>query len=105
MAVTEVKSRDNLPKESPRLLRCQPAFLDEVIEELPARDVLQHQVEVLPVLVHVVQGQHVLVLYQLHDSDLPLHLLQHGLTQLLLVDDLDGDLLPQYTVSAQLNKS
>ena len=105
MAVTKVKSRYNLPKESPRFLRSQPAFLDEVVEQLPARDVLQHQVEVLPVLVHVVQGQHVLVLYQLHDSDLPLHLLQHGLTQLLLVDDLDGDLLPQHTVSAQLNKS
>ena len=94
-----------MPKGSSGFLGSQPAFLDEVIEEFPARDVLQHQVEVLPVLVHVVQRQHVLVLYQLHDSDLPLHLLQHGLAQLLLVDDLDGDLLPQYTVSAQLNKS
>ena len=102
--MTEVKRGDNLPKESSGFLRSQPTFLDEVVEEFPARDVLQHQVEVLPVLVHVVQGQHVLVLYQLHDGDLPLHLLQHGLTQLLLVDDLDGDLLPQHAVSAQLNK-
>ena len=104
MAVTKVKSGDNLPKESPRFLGGQSAFLDEVVEQLPAGDVLKHQVEVLPVLVHVVQRQHVLVLDQLHDGDLPLHLLQHGLAQLLLVDDLDGDFLPQHTVGAQLNK-
>ena len=105
MAVTEVKRGDNLPKESSCFLRSQPTFLDEVVEEFPARDVLQHQVEVLPVLVHVVQGQDILVLNQLHDRDLSLHLLQHGLAQLLLVDDLDGDLLPQHAVCAELDKS
>ena len=66
---------------------------------------LQHQVEVLPVLVHVVQTQHVLVLDQLHDGDLALHLLQHRLTELLLVDDLDGHLLAEDAVGAQLDQA
>ncbi len=45
------------------------------------------------------------VLDELHDGDLPLHLLQHRLCQLVLVDDLDGDLLPQHAVGAQLDKA
>ena len=45
------------------------------------------------------------MLNELHDGNLPLDLLQHGLAQLLLVDDLDGDLLPQHAVCAELDKS
>ena len=59
----------------------------------------------LPVLVDIVEREDVLMLDELHDGNLPLDLLQHGLAQLLLVDDLDGDLLPQHAVCAELDKS
>ena len=65
---------------------------------------LQHQVQIFSVLVNIVQTQHVLMLDQLHDGNLPLHLLQHWLAQLLLVDDLDGHLLPQDTMSPKLDQ-
>ena len=104
MTVTEVQGGNYLSKKSSCFFWSKASFLHEVIKELASTDVLKDQVEVLPVLVDVVQREDVLVLDQLHDGDLPLHLLQHGLAQLLLVDDLDGDFLPQHTVGAQLNK-
>ena len=103
--MTEVKGRDYLPKEPPRLLGGESPLLDEVVEQLSAGHVLKHEVQVLPVFIHVVQTQHVLVLDQLHDRDLTLHLLQHGLAQLFLVDDLDGHLLPQHAVGSQLDQT
>ena len=45
------------------------------------------------------------MLDQLHDGDLPLDLLQHRLRQLVLVDDLDGHLLPQHAVRPQLDEA
>ncbi len=45
------------------------------------------------------------MLDELHDGDLPLHLLQHGLGQLVLVDDLDGHLLAQHAVGAELHQT
>ena len=61
--------------------------------------------QVLPVLVDVVEPEDVGVLDELHDGDLPLHLLQHRLGQLVLVDDLDGHLLPQHAVRAKLDQA
>ena len=103
--MAEVEGGDDLPEESSCFFRCQATFLDEVVEQFPSTDVLQDQVQVLSVLVHVVQRQHVLVLDQLHDGDLPLHLLQHRLAELLLVDDLDGHLLPQHAVCPELHQT
>ena len=105
VTVAEVEGGDDLPKESSCFFGGQATFLDEVVEQFPSADVLQDQVQVFSVLVHVVQRQHVLVLDQLHDGDLPLHLLQHGLAQLLLVDDLDGHLLPQHAVCSKLDQT
>ena len=59
----------------------------------------------LPVLVDIVEREDVLMLDELHDGNLPLDLLQHGLAQLLLVDDLDGHLLAHHTVGTQLHKA
>ena len=61
--------------------------------------------QVLPVLVDVVEAEDVCVLDELHDGDLALDLLQHRLGQLVLVDDLDGNLLPQHAVRAQLDQA
>ena len=133
MTVTEIQSRDNLPKKSPRFLGREAALLDEVVEQFSPTHVLQHQVQVLeithafvmqifakfhseylchlkcfvhlPVLVDIVQREDVLMLDELHDGNLPLDLLQHGLAQLLLVDDLDGNLLAHHTVGTQLHQA
>ena len=43
--------------------------------------------------------------YQLHYGDLTLHLLEDGLRQLVLVDDLDRHLLAQNAVGAQLDQT
>ena len=59
----------------------------------------------LPVLVDIVQREDVLMLDELHDGNLPLDLLQHGLAQLLLVDDLDGHLLAHHAVGTQLHQA
>ena len=61
--------------------------------------------QVLPVLVDVVEAEDVCVLDELHDGDLALDLLQHRLGQLVLVDDLDGNLLPQHAVRTQLDET
>ena len=45
------------------------------------------------------------MLDELHDGDLALDLLQHRLGQLVLVDDLDGNLLPQHAVRTQLDQA
>ena len=45
------------------------------------------------------------MLDELHDGDLALDLLQHRLGQLVLVDDLDGHLLPQHAVRPQLHQA
>ena len=45
------------------------------------------------------------MLDELHDGDLALDLLQHRLGQLVLVDDLDGHLLPQHAVRPQLDQA
>lgn len=105
MTVTKVKGGDDLAKESSGFLRSQPSFLDEVVKQFTSTHVLQHEIQVFPVLVHVVKTQDILVLYQLHDGNLPLDLLQHRLAELLLVDDLDGHLLPQHTMGPQLDQS
>ena len=105
MTVTEVQGGNNLSKESSRFFRSKAPLLHEVVEQLATADVLQDQVEVLPVLVDVVEGEDVLVLDQLHDGYLPLHLLEHRLTELFLVDDLDGNLLPHHTVSTKLHQT
>jgi len=44
MAVAEIECRDDLSEESSGLLWCETALLDEVVEQLPARHMLQHQV-------------------------------------------------------------
>ena len=102
MTVTEVQGGNYLSKKSSCFFWCEASLLHEVIKQLATADMLQDQVEVLPVLVDIVQGQDVLVLDQLHDGYLPLHFLEYGLAQLLLVDDLDGHLLPYHAVSAKL---
>lgn len=92
MAVAKVEGGDDLSEEPPRLLGGQPALFDEVVEQLAPRHVLQHQVlkqlnyspmyfsaqhyQVFSVLVNIVQAEHVLVLYQLHDCNLALNLIQ-----------------------------
>ena len=103
--MTEVKGGDDLPKEPPRLLRSKPSFLHEVVKEFSARHVFQHQVQIFAVFIHVVQTQHILVFDQLHDRNFPLHFLEHRLTELLLVDDLDGHLLPKNAVGPQLDQT
>ena len=45
------------------------------------------------------------MLDELHDGDFSLHLLQHGLGQLVLVDDLDGHLLAEHAVGAELHQA
>ena len=40
MAVAEVEGRDDLSKEPPGLLGCQPAFLDKVVKQFTSGDVL-----------------------------------------------------------------
>ena len=45
------------------------------------------------------------VFYQLHDGDLSLHFLQDALRQLVLVDDLDGDLLAQDAMRPQFDQT
>ena len=45
------------------------------------------------------------MLDELHDGDLSLDLLQNGLSQFVLVDDLDRHLLVQDAVGAQLNQT
>ena len=42
---------------------------------------------------------------ELHDGDLPLDLLQDGLGEFVLVDDLDGHLLAQDAVGAELHQT
>ena len=42
--MAKVEGGDDLSEEPPRLLRGQPALLDEVVEQLAPRHVLQHQV-------------------------------------------------------------
>ena len=91
--MAKVEGGDDLSEEPPRLLRGQPALLDEVVEQLTPRHVLQHQVliqfstvqyssvhkttyQVFSVLVNIVQAEHVLVLDQLHDCNLALNLIQ-----------------------------
>lgn len=44
MAVAKIKCRNDLPKESPRFLWLQTSLLDQIIEELSARDMLQYEV-------------------------------------------------------------
>ena len=105
MTVAKVQSGDNLPEESPGLFRRQSALFDQVIEEFSSGNVFQHQIEVSFVLVHVVQPQHVRMLDQLHDGDLAFDLLQHGLGQLVLVDDLDGHFFVQHAMRGQLHEA
>ena len=45
------------------------------------------------------------MLDELHDGDLSLDLLQNGLSQFVLVDDLDRHLLVQDAVGAELNQT
>lgn len=75
--MTEVQRRDDLPKEFARLLGRQAALLHQIVEQLAAGHVLQHQVQVLFVLVHIGQAEHVRMVDQLHDGDFALHLLAH----------------------------
>ena len=44
MAVAEVKGGDDLSEEPAGLLGCEPALLHQVVEQLPAGYVFQHQV-------------------------------------------------------------
>ena len=66
---------------------------------------MQIRSQVFPVLVDVVEPEDVRVLDELHDGDLALHLLQDGLGQLVLVDDLDGHLLAEDAVGAELHQA
>ena len=61
--------------------------------------------QVFSVLVDVVEPEYVRVFDELHDGDLPLDLLQDGLGELVLVDDLDRDLLAQYAVGPELHQA
>ena len=61
--------------------------------------------QVFPILINIVQSQDVRVFYQLHDGDLSLHFLQDALRQLVLVDDLDGDLLAQDAMRPQFDQT
>ena len=72
--MAKVESGYDLLEELARLLDGQPRLLDQVVEQLAARHVLEHQIQVLLVLVHVVEAQHVRMLDQLHYGDLALHL-------------------------------
>lgn len=42
--MAEVQRRDDLSEELSGLLRCEPTFLHQVVEELSAGHVLQHQI-------------------------------------------------------------
>ena len=44
VAMAKVQGRDDLSKEFSRLLRCQTAFFDEIIEQFAAGDVLEDEV-------------------------------------------------------------
>ena len=46
MTVAEIQSRDDLPEELPGLFRSQSALLHQVIKQLSARHMLQHQVPI-----------------------------------------------------------
>lgn len=74
MRVTKVQRRNDLPEKLSRLLRRQSSFFHQIIEELTAGHVFQHQVQVLLVLVHIGQAEHVRMVDQLHDGDFPFHL-------------------------------
>ena len=61
--------------------------------------------QVFLVLVDVKESKYVRMFDQLHDGDLALHLGEHRLRQLLLVDDLDGNLLTLDHVSSNFDQS
>ena len=54
MAVTEVEGGDDLSEEPSGFFGRESALLDEIVEEFAAGNVLQDQIEILFVLVHVV---------------------------------------------------
>ena len=72
--MTEVEGGDDLSEEPSGFFGRESALLDEIVEEFAAGNVLQDQIEILFVLVHVVKTQDVRVLDQLHYGYLPLHL-------------------------------
>ena len=55
MTMTKVQGGNNLPKKSSCFLGSQASFLDEVIKQLATRDMLQDQVQIFSILVHIVQ--------------------------------------------------
>ena len=60
--------------------------------------------QVFLIFVDVEESEDVRMLDQLHDGDLPFDLGQDRLGQLLLVDDLDGNLLALNHVGANFNQ-
>ena len=65
---------------------------------------LLFDLQVFFIFVDVIEAEHVRMLDELHDRDLPLDLRQHGLRQLLFVDDLDRNLLALDNVSPDLDQ-
>lgn len=59
MRVAEIQGGDDLPEELARLLRRQSTLLHQVIEELSAGYMLQYQIQILLVLVHIAQAKDV----------------------------------------------
>lgn len=55
--VAEVQGRDDLPEELARLLGREAALLHQIVEELAAGYMLQYQIQILLVLVHVAQAK------------------------------------------------
>jgi len=59
MRVTEIQGGDDLPEELARLLGRQATLLHQVVEELAAGYMLQYQIQILLVLVHIAQAKDV----------------------------------------------
>ena len=78
--------------------------VNNLVEELTARDELEHDEDFGPRREHLQQVHHVLLLHHLHDRDLLLDLLAHVLLlDLLLVEDLDRDALVGFRVHRELD--
>jgi len=65
--VTKVEAADNLLEKDEGLAFRQAPALDEVVEQLAALDVLEHEEELLVAFVYVVQAEDVWVADELHE--------------------------------------
>lgn len=77
MRMAEIQCRNDLPEKLSRLLRRKSSLFHQIVEKFTAGNVFQHQIQVLLVLVHIGQAEHVRMVDQLHDGDFALHLLAH----------------------------